>query len=195
MRIIAGEMRSRTIVAPKGLDTRPTLDRTRESLFSIIQADVPGAAVLDLYTGSGALALEALSRGAEKAVLVDCSREASKAVNTNLDTLKVRDRAEFLYMKDEAAVTLLGSRREKFDLVFLDPPYRMDTVPACEWLHKAGVLKEAALIVIEHLDDADPVPPSCYRRTDRRKYRDTAISFYRYEVSEDGKDLDLSGQL
>ena len=79
MRIIAGTMRSRTIVAPKGTDTRPTLDRTRESLFNIIAGDCPGARVLDLYAGSGALALESISRGAHSAVVCDCSRERTAA--------------------------------------------------------------------------------------------------------------------
>ena len=89
MRIIAGEFRSRTLLAPKGMDTRPTLDRTRESLFNIISAECPEARVLDLYAGSGALALEALSRGAASAVLCDKSREAARVISANITSLKV----------------------------------------------------------------------------------------------------------
>ena len=93
MRIIAGEMRSRTILTPKGTDTRPTLDRARESLFNIIAAWCPDARVLDLYAGSGALALEAISRGAQSAVLCDSSREAARVIKANIEALRVQDRA------------------------------------------------------------------------------------------------------
>ena len=180
MRIIAGEMRSRTILAPKGMDTRPTLDRTRESLFNIIAAECPGARVLDLYAGSGALALEALSRGAVSAVLVDCSREAARVIRSNIASLRVEDRARFLQMTDLQAVALLGREQAQLDLVFLDPPYRLDTAPACAALATAGVLAEEALVVIEHAAATPPgiAPPLAL--TDQRRYRDTMISFYRY---------------
>ena len=174
MRIIAGEMRSRTILAPKGSDTRPTLDRTRESLFNIIAAECPEARVLDLYAGSGALALEALSRGAESAVLCDCSREAAKAIRQNIESLKLENRARFLFMQDTQAIALLAREKAVFDLVFLDPPYRLDTAPA------SGVLLPDALVVIEHAAAAQPAPGEGYERVDQRKYRDTMISFYRY---------------
>ncbi len=180
MRIIAGEMRSRTIQAPKGNDTRPTLDRTRESLFNIIAAECPGARVLDLYAGSGALALEALSRGAESAVLCDCGREAARAIRLNIAALRVEDRARFLQMQDTQAIALLRREAARFDLVFLDPPYRLDTAPACQGLHEAGLLLPEALVVIEHAAASRPEPGEGYRLTDRRKYRDTEISFYRY---------------
>ena len=103
MRIIAGEMRSRTILTPKGTDTRPTLDRTRESLFNIIAAWCPDARVLDLYAGSGALALEAISRGAQSAVLCDSSREAARVIKANIEALRVQDRARLLPMMDSQA--------------------------------------------------------------------------------------------
>lgn len=180
MRIIAGEMRSRTILAPKGSDTRPTLDRTRESLFNIIAAECPDARVLDLYAGSGALALEALSRGAESAVLCDCSREAAKAIRQNIESLKLENRARFLFMQDTQAIALLAREKAVFDLVFLDPPYRLDTAPACRALAESGVLLPDALVVIEHAAAAQPAPGEGYERVDQRKYRDTMISFYRY---------------
>lgn len=195
MRIIAGEMRSRTIVPPKGTDTRPTLDRTRESLFNIIAAECPDAQVLDLYAGSGALALEAISRGAKSAVLCDCSREAAKAIRTNIAALRVEDRVRFLQMTDTQAISLLSREKAAFDLVFLDPPYRLDTAPACAQLAEAGVLVDGALVVIEHAANVTPAPGAHYRMTDQRKYRDTMITFYRYEVSANGETVDLSGQL
>lgn len=196
MRIIAGEMRSRTLLAPKGTETRPTLDRTRESLFNIIAAECPQARVLDLYAGSGALALEALSRGAQNAVLCDVSREAARVIAANIAALHVEDRARLLHMNDMQAVSLLAREQATFDLVFLDPPYRLDTAPACGALAQAGILAQDALVIIEHAAAAAPVLPGCFVQTDRRKYRDTMITFYRYErEKENGGTVDFSGQL
>lgn len=195
MRIIAGEMRSRTIVAPKGTDTRPTLDRTRESLFNILAAEVPESRVLDLYAGSGALALEAISRGAQSAVLCDCSREAARAIRQNIAALRVEDRACFLQMQDMQAVALLSREGAAFDLVFLDPPYRLDTVPACHALAQAHVLLPEALVVIEHAAATPPEPGAAFVLTDRRAYRDTMISFYRYRGDTDAEGMGVPGQL
>ncbi len=195
MRIIAGEMRSRTILAPKGSETRPTLDRTRESLFNIIAAECPGARVLDLYAGSGALALEAISRGAERAVMCDCSREAAAVIRRNMESLRVEDRTELLFMRDEQAIQTLKKRGDRFDLVFLDPPYCCDTASACRQLLEANVLLPEALVIIEHLETVTPQVPPAFRQTDRRRYRDTAITFYRIEVKENAEGVDLSGQL
>ena len=88
MRIIAGEARGRQIIAPEGRNTRPTLDRVRENIFNMLQAEVPGSRVLDLFAGSGALSLEAISRGAESAVLVDSDRKAHMVQKRNIETLK-----------------------------------------------------------------------------------------------------------
>ncbi len=180
MRIIAGEMRSRTILSPKGTETRPTLDRTRESLFNIIASRCPDAHVLDLYAGSGALALEAISRGACSAVLCDCSREASRAIAANIASLRVQDRARLLTMTDTQALSLLGREKAHFDLVFLDPPYRLDTAEACAQMHRVQILDPGALVIIEHSAAAVPNPGPGYVQTDERKYRDTMITFYRY---------------
>lgn len=195
MRIIAGEMRSRTILAPRGTQTRPTLDRTRESLFNIIAAECPQAQVLDLYAGSGALALEAVSRGARSAVLCDCSREAAKAIRANIESLRVQDKARFLQMSDVQALQLLSQEGARFDLVFLDPPYRLDTAPACALLGDLGLLMDNALVIIEHAAGAVPAPDGRFHLTDQRKYRDTMISFYRYEESGNGGTVGFSGQL
>ncbi len=196
MRIIAGEMRSRTILAPRGNETRPTLDRTRESLFNIIAAYCPGARVLDLYAGSGALGLEAVSRGAEYAVFCDMSREAARVIRLNIESLGVPDRCRLLHMPDARAAELLGREGERFDLVFLDPPYRMDCTQAFRMLDKAGILLEGALIAAEHAADSAQRPSGAYRLTDERKYRDTVISFYKYERGDiHGQSAGVSGQL
>ena len=199
MRIIAGSMRSRTIVAPKGNDTRPTLDRTRESLFSIIAGNCIDARVLDLYAGSGALALESISRGAESAVVCDCSREAAKAIRQNIETLKLQEEVRFLFMQDLQAVALLGKEKAQFDLVFLDPPYRISTDPACKAMAEAGSLMDGALVVIEHDVRVTPAPEKCYELIDKRQYRDTVISFYQFNLNdteeEHGGTVGISGQL
>lgn len=199
MRIIAGSMRSRTIVAPKGNDTRPTLDRTRESLFSIIAGNCIDARVLDLYAGSGALALESISRGAESAVVCDCSREAAKAIRQNIETLKLQEEVRFLFMQDLQAVALLGKEKARFDLVFLDPPYRISTDPACKAMAEAGILMDGALVVIEHDVHVTPAPEKCYELIDKRQYRDTVISFYQFNLNdteeEHGGTVGISGQL
>ena len=104
MRVIAGEARGRSLEALPGTDvTRPTLSQVKEAMFSIVQFDLPGARVLDLYAGSGALALEAISRGAQSAVLCDSSREAARVIKANIEALRVQDRARLLPMMDSPA--------------------------------------------------------------------------------------------
>ena len=151
--------------------------------------------MLDLYAGSGALALEAISRGAQSAVLCDSSREAARVIKANIEALRVQDRARLLPMMDSQALALLGREGARFDLVFLDPPYRLDTAPACAQMRSVGVLEPGALVVIEHAAAVQPNPGLGYRMTDQRKYRDTMITFYRYEEQQDGGTVDLSGQL
>ena len=110
MRIIAGEMRSRRLKAPEGMDTRPTADRVKEALFSILREELWGARVLDLYGGSGALCLEAVSRGAESAVVVDCGSKACQAIRENIAALRCEDRVRLLPMRDTAALKRLQSQ-------------------------------------------------------------------------------------
>src|SRR5215213_9117949 len=118
MRIIAGSRKGHTIHAPKGIETRPTGDRVREAAFNLI-GPVDGASVLDLFAGSGAMGLEALSRGADRAVFVESDREACRAIERNLDKLRLTG-AEVLC--DEAH-RFLAYERRRFDLVLVDPPY------------------------------------------------------------------------
>ena len=148
MRIIAGAWRGRTLVAPKGLETRPTADRTRETLFSMLVSRIgsfDGLRVADLYAGSGALALEALSRGAGHATLIENDRAAIQAIERNLDTLGALGRATVRAM---SAVTL--PREAPFNIVFADPPYADgsgDKVVAA--VAKAGWLAPGGWLAIE----------------------------------------------
>ena len=125
MRIIAGEARGRRIEAPAGRNTRPTLDRIRENMFNILQADIPESRILDLFAGSGALSLEAISRGAASAVLVDSDRKASMIQKQNAESLRFNDRTRLYCCDWTRAVRTLQEEKQKFDIIFLDPPYAM----------------------------------------------------------------------
>ena len=189
MRIIGGQARSRLIDAPKGMDTRPTQDKVRESLFNILQWELEGRMVLDLFAGSGALGLEALSRGAAYAVFVDNSPQAAKIVQSNADRLGFREKAKVIRADWRAAVsTLAPHSRGGFDLVFLDPPYRMMNMgEMCSHMLKCHVLKAGSLIVIEHALDTPPGPGAEFHATDFRRYGDTGITFLR-PVTQEGAD-------
>ncbi len=181
MRIIAGEARGRTIVAPKGQDTRPTQDHVRESLFNILMRDVADARVLDLFAGSGALALEALSRGAESAVLVDNAAEAIECIRRNIETAHAAERTTVLKCGWEEALRRLAAEGCTFTLVFLDPPYRMtETGAQCARLADMGLLTEGALVVVEHRKEHTPVLDERFAQRDERRYGDTGIHFYVY---------------
>ena len=185
MRIIGGEARSRQLKAPEGRDTRPTLDRVRENVFNILQLRVRGAQVLDLFAGSGALSLEAVSRGAARAVLVDHDRAAIAAEKANIESLRFADRTRVLPMDWKRAAALLRSEGERFDLIFLDPPYAMrDMREVMEALKP--LLMEEALIVLEHQSGVMPQTAEGYRMTDSRQYGYVGISFFELipEVTE-----------
>ncbi len=186
MRIIGGEARSRLIDAPKGMDTRPTQDKVRESLFNILQWDMQGRTVLDLFAGSGALGLEALSRGAAYAVFVDHSPKAAGIVQGNVDRLGFRERAKVIRADWHAAVsTLAPHARGGFDLIFLDPPYRMANMgEVCSHMLKCHVLKPSPLIVIEHAISTPPRFGAEFRATDFRRYGDTGITFCTLDTKE-----------
>ena len=178
MRIIAGKARGRQIEAPEGRNTRPTLDRVRENLFNILQMRIRGASVLDLFAGSGALSLEAISRGAEKAVLCDYDRSANRIQHRNAGALGFSGQTEILLSDWKKAVRLLSDRGETFDLIFLDPPYRMtdlsEVAAALE-----GLLAEDGLVIVEHEAKADIRFGDGFEKTDERKWGFCGMSFYR----------------
>lgn len=178
MRIIAGEAKSRTLIAPKGDETRPTSDKIREALFSILQFDVPGARVLDLFGGTGALALEAVSRGAESAVICDISAEAAKCIQKNIIAVAGDSgKASFLKLDYRKALEKLST--EKFDLIFLDPPYRMTEAYTYSIQHifDSGMLAEGGQIIAERQKGAVYSVPETAAVRDTRTYRDTQLDF------------------
>lgn len=178
MRIIAGSARGRTFDAPPGMDTRPTLDRVRENVFNILQRKVRDSQVLDLFAGSGAMALEAVSRGAVHAVLVDCDRAANAVQQRNAEKLGMQAQIDILHCDWLLAVRQLSAQQRRFDMVFLDPPYRMhDMTPVMEALEP--LLLPDAVIVLEHEAKTFPATPDGFELYDSRKYGIAGVSFFR----------------
>jgi 16S rRNA (guanine966-N2)-methyltransferase len=202
MRVIAGELRGRRFAAPKGMATRPTSDRVREAVFSILrarfaaQAPVPregsaGARVLDLFAGSGAMAIEALSRGAASAVLVESSGPVCALIEANLAALGLSERASVICAPVErylGAGPPTASNKPStgpFDLIFADPPYRIGTVSATRMLADAarqGWMSPGALVVLEHSARDLPEGEAGLELVSTRRYGDTQISIFEEET-------------
>lgn len=186
MRIIAGSKRGTQIFAPRGQDTRPTQDRVKESLFNIIQAYVPEATVLDLFAGSGALALEAISRGAAQAVLVDMDREAGACIRRNIAKLGFENAVKLYPCEFRRALAQMMKERRRFDLVFLDPPYRMtELAEICDELANGRLLANGAMLVLEHRSGFVPALDARFTLFNQRGYGDTEIHFYLYAEEEE----------
>jgi 16S rRNA (guanine966-N2)-methyltransferase len=177
MRIIAGSHKGHTIQAPRGRDTRPTSDRVRENVFNLV-GPVDGATVLDLYAGSGAMGLEALSRGATKAVFVERDADAVRAIERNLDELRLSG----TILRQDAVTALAteaGSHR-KYDLVLVDPPYEMytDVQPQLA-RYLPALLAADGLLVVETDARVEPELPLTQRTS--RKYGQARITIYEAE--------------
>lgn len=178
MRIIAGERKGHTILAPKGLETRPTSDRVRENVFNIVLPWVEGARVLDLYAGSGAMGLEALSRGARAVVFMEADPEAVRAIERNLDKLRLGGAT---ILRRDAATGLAheATSGRKYDLVLADPPYAMtDYTSLARYLPR--MLSEDGLLVLETAAKIEPELPGLAVRT-TRKYGSTRVTVFEHE--------------
>jgi 16S rRNA (guanine966-N2)-methyltransferase len=161
VRIIAGSRKGHSIAAPKGLDTRPTSDRTREAVFNIVAPWVEDADVLDLFAGSGAMGLEALSRGAARAVFVEADPQACRTIERNLDKLVLRGE-----VRCADVLAAIATERRRFDLVFCDPPYaQQDHESLARYLPR--LLAPDGLLVFETAAKVEPELPLT-RRTSRR---------------------------
>lgn len=192
MRIVGGSLGGRVIQAPPGTDTRPTSEKVRQAIFNILP-DMTGATVIDLFAGSGALGLEAISRGAEFVTFVEKSRNAAQILKANIEKLKADADAEVQVIVGDAlklAARPMPLARTPYTLVFLDPPYKSDlAVKAARLLADGGSFQrfiggEDPMVVIEH--DKVGVPPEkigSLLRTDQRTYGDTMVSFYRVATS------------
>ena len=181
MRIIAGKAKGTKLYTLEGENTRPTLDRVKESLFNIIQNEIQDSIFLDLFSGSGAIGIEAVSRGAKKAILCDKSKEACMIIKKNIDKTHTLEKIE-LYQTDFKEV-LTNKIHEKLDIIFLDPPYKTDfAVEAVKIILERNLLNENAMIIIE-TDDSDKIQEDlkeiAYKIKDIRKYGRAYLIFLR----------------
>jgi len=156
MRVIAGAARGRKLVCPSGNHTRPTTDRIKETLFNMLQPEIPDAEFLDLYSGSGGIGIEALSRGCRRCVFVDNSREAVRCILSNLKNTGFLEQSEVLAIDVRQAVKKLEKDNRLFDVIFMDPPYRkgFETGILSALVH-SSIVRDGTLIIIETALDTD----------------------------------------
>lgn len=178
MRVITGKARGIQLKTPEGLQTRPTADRVKEALFSIIQFDIPGAKVLDLFGGTGQLGIEALSRGAVSAVFVDAGEKACALIRENLKRTKLEQQGRVVrsdYMD------FLRRSRESYDIIFLDPPYAEEFLEnALNLITEIDILQTNGIIVAERPLGKDlPWEFEGYQRSRDYKYGKTLLTVYR----------------
>jgi 16S rRNA (guanine966-N2)-methyltransferase len=181
MRIIGGEAGGRRLVVPRGCTLRPTSDRIREALFSIIHP-LSGRKLLDLFAGCGSVGLESLSRGAERVVFIERSGMLAAAIVKNARDCGLDGRAEILTSDAIQAISLLRMRGERFDVLFADPPYGGSLAQeALEGLDDGQLLADGGMVIVQH-SEREALRESTYgalRKTDQRKYGDTLLSFYK----------------
>lgn len=183
MRIVGGTFRGRSLATPKSDDIRPTTDRTRESLFNILShaysEHLDGARVLDLFAGTGAVGLEAISRGARAALFVEQSVEGRGLIHTNIEAFGLQGKAK-IFRRDATSLGGVGTM-EPFDLLFADPPYgRGLGEKSLDAAAKGGWLVPGALAILEERADINPVLFDGYELLEVRTFGDTRMHFYRY---------------
>jgi len=184
LRIIAGELKGRTLVTVPGIQTRPTADRVRESIFNIIGASVRGALVLDLFAGTGAMGIEALSRGAESVVFTDNDKTALTALAKNIKICSLESRANIIKWNILKNLSIICSFPAAFNLVFIDPPYNKDMIQlTLSNLGKSRCLENGARVAIEH-SPREPISVNDqnFKISDQRRYGKTLVSFLIYMV-------------
>ena len=178
MRVITGKARGVLLKTPDGMNTRPTADRVKEAVFSIINFDVPCAKILDLFAGTGQLGIEALSRGADKAVFVDEREDACRLVRENLKRSKLESSAQVVRGD---AISFLSRTKEKFDIIFLDPPYAQDLLEnSLNLISEIDILQSGGIIVTERPAGKDLLCAFAgYKRSKDYKYGSTLITIFR----------------
>ena len=178
MRVIAGKYKGRTLFSPKDQSVRPTTDRIKENVFNLVQTRISGAAFLDLFGGSGAMSVEALSRGAARAVTVDASRDSVSLIKKNFQKVGIGKEGEIIEVSYDLALKRLAGTH--FDLIYLDPPYRADyyedilrSILSCD------VLAEEGLVLFEHATEREFPEVLGFTTADRRKYGSVTLELLR----------------
>lgn len=184
LRIISGSLRGKKLHTLPGKKIRPTADRLRESIFNILASRIHKATVLDLFAGTGALGLEAISRGAERAVFIDNDRQALSVIARNIEACNFSNRAQIIRWDIKRNLNCLQAFNPPFDLVFIDPPYNQKTIhPALHNLFKSACLRSEACVVLEHsVDEPLENDLEAFEIVDQRKYGKTLVSFLNYVV-------------
>ena len=181
MRVIAGKYKSRRLAAPPGMQTRPTSDRLRETLFNVVAHAIEGSVWLDLFAGSGAIGIEALSRGARSVYFVESSGVAARTIRNNLHTLEIDEGTEVVERDAATALRMLDSQAVTCDFVFLDPPYRKmgDYEQVLGFLSQSRLLNPASQVIAEHDKHFDPGDTfGSLRRHRSLRHGDAVLSFY-----------------
>jgi len=183
-RIIGGDLRGKKLAKLHGGAIRPTGDRQRESIFNILSNRVAGASVLDLYAGTGAFGIEALSRGAEICVFIDHEKTAVSIIERNIRRCRLENRSRIIRWNIEKSLECLKSVPYAFDLVFMDPPYNQGLIaPTLGHLGNSGSLSGDAILLVEHsFQEKMPETVEGFTRYDQRRYGKTLVSFLRYMV-------------
>ena len=180
MRIIAGALKGRALVAPRGPDTRPTADQVRIALMDTLMPYLDGARFLDVYAGAGTVGLEALSRGAAHATFVERDPRAVKALRDNVKALGVGAQVRVLATGVAGGLERLAGEGASFDLVFLDPPYDVDPAPALERIEAGGLAPPPARVILQHFTKQPPPDAVGALRAYRtRRFGETMLTFFR----------------
>lgn len=184
MRIIAGDLKGKKLFSIKGRTTRPTSDRLRESIFNILSNRFKAAFVLDLFAGTGALGIEAISRGALYSYFIDSKTEAISVIRKNIKDCKLEDKSDVIQWDIKKSLRCMEALTSKMDLVFMDPPYNNNLIePTLLNLQLSGCMQKGACIVIEH-SSKETIPGSLkeFSIIDQRKYRNTLLSILTYDI-------------
>lgn len=165
MRIIAGKFKNRRLFAPKGLETRPTSGKLRESVFNMLQQDIEGSSFLDVFAGSGGMGFEALSRGAERAVFLDKSAAAIECISKNIDLLGIKESATIIRGDVLISLEKLNKNKERFSIIYIDPPYATSieqirkgdllSLKVLEKIDQSELLEKEGLVFLEESKDVD----------------------------------------
>lgn len=179
MRVISGKCRGTNLVAPEGLKTRPTTDRIKETLFNMINFDLLDCDFLDLFSGSGAIGIESLSRGANSSTFVDMDKDAFRCITQNLEKTRLKDKATVI--NTDIFMALNKLKGKKYDIIFMDPPYALAEIEkTLQTVADYGLLKEDGYIILERSTDKTINLPQNLVLWKEKVYKTTTLTFIRY---------------
>ncbi|NLB79036.1 MAG: 16S rRNA (guanine(966)-N(2))-methyltransferase RsmD [Clostridiaceae bacterium] len=184
LRVIGGTAKGVPLKTPDTKNTRPTLDRTKESLFNILMPYISGTLVLDLFSGSGSLGIEVLSRGAKEAVFVDQSKNCRDIIIENLRKTRMEERSKVMTLDVIKAIKTLSDQKLKFDIIFLDPPYNMNFIAkTIQNIDEFDIIAEEGILACEHhVDENAPERVGSLTKVRTKVYGETLYSFYLREI-------------